>query len=286
MNNDDEWKSTRLTCEYDPMSDLTDARFDFDALQEKEYLLQDDKPTRCRCDDSSTEYITCNICGFIECEYYAYRYKSSVYCNECAYEQFGKFIEKPKYAFSKVSKKEEKRNPKFINCEYCNYEVLWEEKICQKDKMVCHQCAHDTELLDQYTEEQQDQLTKYAEKHSLTIEESIDYQTHCHCCGKTVEDGLFDEMNHQYCKKRCFEHCEDYWYHCFRGEDCKVCDIWNYHVSRDSLTAYDIELSDLEPVLATIDCFKELHVYGELYECLEDLVEYFDSDRKWRHDLV
>jgi tryptophan 2,3-dioxygenase len=49
------------------------------------------------------------------------------------------------------------------------------------------------------------------------------------------------------------------------------------------LTAYDIELSDCEPVLATIDCFKELGVYGQLYECLEDLVEYFDSDRQWRY---
>jgi len=142
------------------------------------------------------------------------------------------------------------------------------------------------ELLDQYTEHQQDQLIKYAEKHSLTIEESINYQTHCHCCGKTVDDGMFDEMNHQYCKEKCFEHCEDYWYECFKGQDCKVCDIWRYHVRWDSLTEYDIELSECEPVLAAIDCFKELNVYPQLYGCIEDLVEYFDTDRRWRSGLV
>jgi len=53
----------------------------------------------------------------------------------------------------------------------------------------------------------------------------------------------------------------------------------------DSLTAYDIELSDCKPVLVAIDCFKELQVYGELYGCIEDLVHYFDSDRDWRYDF-
>ena len=54
----------------------------------------------------------------------------------------------------------------------------------------------------------------------------------------------------------------------------------------DSLTAYDIELSDCKPVLVAIDCFKELQVYGELYGCIEDLVHYFDSDRDWRYDFT
>ena len=183
------------------------------------------------------------------------------------------------YSFSRV--KEGQFQSDFVYCDECNYMMLDEEKIIYNSKLLCCHCA---ELLDQYTEEQQDQLIKYAEKHSLTIEESIDYQTHCHCCGKTVDDGMFDEMNHQYCRERCFEHCEDYWYECYREADCKVCKISQYHARRDSLTAYDIELSDCEPVLATIDCFKELQVYGQLYECIEDLVEYFDSDRQWRYD--
>jgi hypothetical protein len=164
--------------------------------------------------------------------------------------------------------------------------MLDQDKINYNGDILCSCCANDAELLCKYSAEQREQLIKYAEKHNLTIEEAIDYQTHCHCCGKTVDDGMFDEMNHQYCKEKCFEHCEEYWYHCFKGQDCKVCEIWEYHARRDSLTAYDIELSDCEPVLATIDCFKELGVYGQLYECLEDLVDYFDSDRQWRYDFV
>ena len=233
------WKVTRLTCEYKPLADIPDPRFDFDSLQGPDVM------TRCRCDDSE-----------------------------------------PEHAFSRLPVRTGTFQCDFVYCDECNYMMLDEDKIKSKGGgILCSSCARDAELLDQYTEEQQDQLIKYAEKHSLTIEESIDYQTHCHCCGKTVEDG-FDESNHQYCKEKCFEHCEDYWYHCYRGEECKVCEIWNYHARRDSLTAHDIELSDCEPVLATIDCFKELGVYGQLYECIEDLVEYFDSDRQWRYDYI
>ena len=250
--------------------------------------LQEFKPikTRCRCDDSEPEpYIICCNCGAEESEYYAYSCNSSSYCNICAFNVCGKLIEKPKYAFSRVPVRTGTFQCDFVYCDKCNYMMLDEEKIIYNSKLLCCHCAHDTELLDQYTEEQQDQLIKYAEKHNLTIDESIDYQTHCHCCGKTVEDGIFDEMNHQYCKKKCFEHCEDYWYDCFRGKECKVCEIWEYRARRDSLTAYDIELSDFAPVLNAIDCFKELQVYSELYDCIEDIVAYFDSDRHWRHDF-
>jgi hypothetical protein len=288
MNNDDDWKSTRLTCEYDPMTDLTNPEFDFDALQEDEYHLQDDsKPTRCRCDDSEPpSYLSCCHCGTNEYDYYGYRYKSSFYCNVCALEVCGKLIEKPKYAFSKLSKKEEKKKIEFFDCEACARETKCEDKVCFDDQWFCPSCAHESELLSEYSLHQCEQLRLYAEKHNITLEEALDYQTHCHCCGKTVDDGMFDEMNHQYCKKKCFEHCEDYWYHCFKGQDCKVCDIWEYHARRDSLTAYDIELSDCEPVLAAIDCFQELNVYPQLYESFEDLVEYFDPDRRWRHEWV
>ena len=280
---DESWKDTRLTCEYDPLADVVDPRFDFDHLQDLDELPE---MTRCRCDDSQPDpYLTCCNCGFSEYEYYGYRYKSSAYCNECALKVCGKYIEKPKYAFSRSPVSSGQFQCDFVYCDKCNYMMLDQDKIKFNDDILCSSCARDAELLDKYSEEQQDQLIKYAEKHNLTIEESIDYQTHCHCCGKTVDDGMFDEMNHQYCKKKCFEHCEDYWYHCFRGEDCKVCEIWEYHARRDSLTAYDIELSDCAPVLATIDCFKELQVYGQLYECIKDLVDYYDSDREWRYDF-
>ena len=279
-DNDETWKESRLICD-DPLSDVVDPRFDFDSLQEP------DKMTRCRCDDSEPDtdpYLTCSICGFLECEYYGYRYKSSAYCNECALEVCGKLIEKPKYAFSRLPVRSGQFQCDFVYCDECNYMMLDEDKINYNGDILCSCCAND-KLLCKYSAEQCEQLRLYAEKHNLTIEESIDYQTHCHCCGKTVDDGLFDEMNHQYCKEKCFEHCEDYWYECFRGEECKVCEIWEYRARRDSLTAYDLELSELAPVLATIDCFKELQVYGQLYECLEDLVEYFDSDRQWRYGL-
>ena len=273
-DNDESWKDNRLTCEYDPL-------FDFDSLQEP------DKMTRCRCDDSEPDpYLTCSNCGFKENEYYGYRYKSSAYCNECAFEVCGKLIEKPKYAFSRVPVRSETFQSDFVYCDECNYMMLDEEKIKCNDDTLCSSCYNDAKLLCKYTAEQKLNIRKYAEEYGITIEESIDYQTHCHCCGKIVEDELFDEKNHQYCKEKCFEHCEDYWYECFRGEECKVCQIWQYRARCDSLTAYDIELSDCEPVLATIDCFKELQVYGQLYECIEDLVEYFDPDRQWRYDSV
>jgi hypothetical protein len=235
--------------------------------------------TRCRCDDSPTEYITCHVCGFIECEYYAYRYKSSVYCNLCAYEVCGKLIEKPKFAFNQ-------QKQIFFKCEGCTCETLLEYKVCFDDKSFCPYCANDSEVLSPYSIEQSRELRMYAEKHNLSLEEAIDYQTSCHCCGKQVSNPVFDAENHQYCKKKCFEHCEDYWYECFRGEECKVCEIWEYRARRDSLTEHDIELEDCKPVLVTIDCFQELNVYPQLYECLEDLVDYFGPDRHWRHDWV
>jgi len=281
-DNDETWKESRLICD-DPLADVENTGFNFDHLQEPDVM------TRCRCDDSESDpdlYLTCSICGFLECEYYGYRYKSSDYCNECALEVCGKLIEKPKYAFSRVPVRTGTFQCDFVYCDECNYMMLDEDKIKYNGDILCSCCYNDAKLLYKYSAEQSEELRLYAEKHNLTIEESIDYQTHCHCCGKTVEDGLFDAENHQYCKKRCFEHCEEYRYECARNEECKVCEIWAYRARCDSLTAYDIELSDLKPVLATIDCFKELQVYGELYECIEDLVEYFDSDRQWRYGFV
>ena len=225
-----------------------------DTLCEACLPLVTPRATRCRCDDSEPDYyLTCCNCGFEEYEYYGYRYKSSAYCNECALEVCGKLIEKPKFAFKSLQLEKE---------------------------------AREDELLSKYSLEECNELRIYAEKHNLTLEEAIDYQTHCHSCGHYVENAIFHGESHQYCRARCFEHCEDYWYECDRGEDCKVCEIWEYRARQDSLTAHDIELSDFEPVLATIDCFKELQVYGQLYECIEDLVDYFDSDRQWRYGYV
>jgi len=277
---DDSWKDTRLTCAYDPLSNVADPRFDFDSLQEVKilcYFGPDCDKCKAYSGREEDRYPSmCEICynKFTDHEGYCDADGSRFCCNMCAEQEAKKdFCKKCEEPFG------DKTIPNEYDgefCEVCYYLVPNKYQYYADDE---------EELLEKYTEEQQDQLIKYAEKHNLTIEESIDYQTHCHCCGKTVEDG-FDESNHQYCKEKCFERCEEYWYHCFRGDDCKVCGIWEYHARRDSLTAYDIELSELAPVLATIDCFKELGVYGQLYECIEDLVEYFDSDRQWRYDFV
>jgi len=170
----------------------------------------------------------------------------------------------------------------FADCESCNNSIKWDELICHKNNLICHgcfydRCAYDGLLLEKYTEEEQAQLTNYAEEYGITIEQAIDYQTHCHCCGKTVENPTFDEKEHQYCNKRCWESCEDYWYPCDKGEDCRVCQIWEYNKRRDSLTKHDFEIARCEPVLVAIDAFQELRVYAQLYECLGDLFEYFDE---------
>jgi len=164
-----------------------------------------------------------------------------------------------------------------VTCERCVSKILYNDSVIYNQKSFCEGCAYDydEDLLAPYFEEQRQEIYRYAEKHNLTIEEAIDYQTHCHCCGNQVTNPVFDADNHQYCKKICFNHCEDYWYDCSRGEECKVCYISTYNKRRDSLTAYDVQLSNCEPVLATIDAFKELKVHGQFYECLGDLAEYF-----------
>lgn len=72
----------------------------------KEELDDDSKPlmTRCRCDDSPRKYITCCECGECEEEMYSFRYKSSLYCNTCAYEVCGIMIDKPSYPIKDYSK--------------------------------------------------------------------------------------------------------------------------------------------------------------------------------------
>ena len=277
---DESWKTTRLTCAYDPLADVADPRFNFDDLLEDKILCYcgpDCEKCKAYSGLEEDRYPSmCEICynKFTDHEGYCDADGTRFCCNMCAEQEAKKdFCKKCEEPFG------DKTIPNEYDgefCEVCYYLVPNKYQYYADDE---------EELLEKYSAEQREQLIKYAEKHNLTIEESIDYQTHCHCCGKTVEDG-FDESNHQYCKEKCFERCEDYWYHCFRGDDCKVCGIWEYHARRDSLTAYDIELSELAPVLATIDCFKELQVYGQLYECLEDLVDYFDSDRQWRYDFV
>jgi len=87
----------------------------------------------------------------------------------------------------------------------------------------------DNKLYFSYTEEQREQLARYAETHDLTIKESVEYQSTCHSCGKHLEYATFDADNHQYCNERCFEYCEEYQYPCYRDANCKVCITWQYY---------------------------------------------------------
>jgi hypothetical protein len=259
---------------YDPRDYEYSPELDFDSLIDVEDTKKPEI-TRCCCDDSESDlYLTCSICGYKELENYGYRYKSSAYCNECAFKVCDKLIEKPKYAFTRL--KEDKI--KFINCHFCDYEMLWEDKIYRDGKILCSSCDYDTKLLNQYSKEQQTQLTIYAKTYNLTIDEAIDYQTHCHCCGKEVKDGVFDEVNHQYCKKRCFEYIEEYRYHCFKKDNCMLCGNNNYYESDDEnlITTEDAGILDedrnAQNIIGPIsvrrledDEWDEIESYGEYY---------------------
>lgn len=274
-DNDESWKDTRLTCEYDPLADITDPRFDFDSLQEVKVLCYFGPDCdKCKAYSGLEEdrYPSlCEICynKFTDHEGYCDADGSGFMCNMCAEDE-----EKKNFCKNCQECFDIKTTPNEYDgelCEVCYYLLPNKYQYYPQDG---------EELLDQYSEEQKTDIRNYAEEYNLNICEAIDYQTHCHSCGKSVEHGIFDGKNHQYCSEKCFEYCEDYWYPCFRENCCSVCVIWQYHKNRDSLTAFYLNLLKLEPVLATIDCFKELGVYGQLYECIEDLVEYFDLDRQ------
>jgi hypothetical protein len=138
----------------------------------------------------------------------------------------------------------------YFNCESCNNETKCEDKINYIDEngpWLCPDCAHESDLLAPYSIDQCTALRMYAYKYNLTIEEAIEYQTHCHCCGREDKDGLFDEMCHQYCRSRCFDYIEEFRYPCYLEAACKVCPNWRYHANdreekeEETLDIYDFE---------------------------------------------
>ena len=184
-------------------------------------LCAEEAPSHCN-NSTPLQYITCCTCGFVECEYYSYRYKCSTYCNKCAFEVCGKQIEKPKFAFTRIKEKT-------FECALCTENIEWEDRNMVDGNMFCTTCYWHLEmqpkpnLFCQYSNDENAQLARYGNEHNLKMEEALDYQTHCHCCGKFLENPVFDEKNHQYCKERCWETCEEYRYPCFKKGDCKVC---------------------------------------------------------------
>ena len=144
--------------------------------------------------------------------------------------------------------------------------------------LYCHNCCTMEELLEDYSADQRQTLSKYANKYDMSILRAVEYQTHCHYCGKTIHNAEFHESDNQYCKSTmtakggyidCEEACEQFNYPCFRGSNCHVCGSW-YEKNRRA------ELKRNAPVLAAISAFKEHRVYAQFFECLPDLVEYFD----------
>jgi hypothetical protein len=134
---------------------------------------------------------------------------------------------------------------------------------------------YDALILNPYTEEQKTQLYNYSKEYNISIEEAIEYQTHCHYCGKYIENPLFDQKEHQYCNKRCQESCEHYWQVCHKEAECRVCTMWIIQKNYERRVKYNDEYQKYKPVLFALDAFQELQVYNQFYECIPDLIEYF-----------
>lgn len=100
-------------------------------------------------------------------------------------------------------------------------------KACENRCFYGKRCAIcpgiDYELLKKFSTEQQTELCEYAKIHYLSIDQAIDYQTHCHNCGKGTPDSLIRSDSHQYCSSRCQEYCEVFCYSCVYEKECLVC---------------------------------------------------------------
>jgi hypothetical protein len=81
-------------------------------------------------------------------------------------------------------------------------------------------------LLQNFSAEDQVEIREYATIHQLTIRESVEYQTHCHNCGKDTPEGFISSGSHQYCSSRCQEYSETYCYSCAYDSECLVCANW------------------------------------------------------------
>ena len=238
----------------------------------------------------SNDFALCDLCKLSTiCNDLVVHDKDKLICSECDYqlraiEAYQQEQEQEQEAYQEKQfedylrlnsfEDEESDHPEFADCEACNKSTKWHELMSHKNQWFCGGCTYDALILNEYTEEQQSQLINYAEEYNISIEEAIEYQTHCHYCGNNVDD-IFDHRQHQYCNKRCWESCEDYWYPCHKEGDCKVCSIWQYHKNREEKRKIEDEILKYNMVLFAIEAFKELEVYGPFLECIPDLIEYF-----------
>ena len=81
-------------------------------------------------------------------------------------------------------------------------------------------------LLHDFSSEDQIEIREYANIHYITIADAIEYQTHCHNCGKDTPNSLISSGSHQYCSYQCQEYCETYCYACVYSSECLVCANW------------------------------------------------------------
>jgi len=180
-------------------------------------------------------------------------------CDKCYVDKFGNY---------------EDTSARKYHCLTCK-DFMFEEDAASGGNLPdwcyyhCHNCHTMEELLEDYSADQRDALRKYANKYDMSILRAIEYQTHCHCCGKTIHNAEFHESEHQCCvSSMTAKGCDQFNYPCFRGSDCHVCGSW-YEKNRRA------ELKRSAPVLAAISAFKEHRMYAQFFECLPDLVEYF-----------
>ena len=69
-----------------------------------------------------------------------------------------------------------------------------------------------------FSAEQLEIFKEYQKNTRLKTLDAIDYMQSCHKCGSFLE-----HFGNEYCNERCYEIIEDFYYPCFRGEDCLIC---------------------------------------------------------------
>ena len=229
------------------------------------------RATRCNGDDTPIDYVTCQTCGSEEDELYSYRYKSTVYCNKCAMDVCGVLITKPEQKFHV--------DEPTVTCDHCGFEEGSYYINYYNSNAYCNSCSYDIlqgfnqvkeddHPFNLYSQEEKISLILYARKNDLMIEEAIEYQTHCHNCGKYVENAVFDSDFHQYCNKRCYEYCEEYRYPCYREGNCRVCD---FHQEENDV---EPEECDLDNKYSSEE-LTDLRWYAQKYELtMEEAIEY------------
>jgi len=108
-------------------------------------------------------------------------------------------------------------------CTECNKPMTDHEGYKDADGYsgtICNLCAAE------YDFDEQELIYDYANKHNISLQHASIYLESCHGCGRDLKFGQ------EYCNKRCADYCEVYFYPCFRGESCLVCDAWKWHENK------------------------------------------------------